>query len=634
MRIHQFAISVFVFISVNRFVQSQNQPTTRRVVGYFISWGTSNFTETQAQRLTHVIFAFLHLHDDASISFADPHKSDKQTTTNKSEERLQQLLKVARKFAHLKVMFAIGGWDNSQYFSLLTADYYRRKVLIESIISIIQRFQLDGIDIDWEYPVTGGEIEGSSVDKQNFVNLLRELREKFQQIESRKPLIISFAGAAGQWTLNPGYNLPALLRYADFVNIMSYDYFGPWKKSKWGAFTGPTAPLFFSTPKKFSGKTNVESTIKYYYCQTKNLNKLNMGLPFYGRYWERVSDAVDPNDAMWRIAKSNDDGEFEGGHISWRDLPTSDWNLNLTAFHEKARTPWIFEPEKRRFLGFENVQSLTEKVVYAGLKNLGGVMIWAIDQDDDNGTLLEAVVETARRTKTNSTDEPYRCSPINEKRWWTFDDGEEMAGLCGRSAPLINGLYPVCDPDDPGYSCCGKFSYCGSGEDFCNCPNCVNYGADPSLILKEPVRPTRMNYYTLDAGEGKSGRCGLGAPRFPNGERAGCNADDDNAYCCSNAGFCGKTKEHCDCDGCINFRKTPDFVYREPTWWTYSSNPEHIGKCGLNAPKLPGDVIPICNPNSTSYCCSKSGYCGSGDLYCNSDGSVNFKLNPDYKYQN
>lgn len=67
---------------------------------------------------------------------------------------------------------------------------------------------------------------------------------------------------------------------------------------------------------------------------------------------------------------------------------------------------------------------------------------------------------------------------------------QKLAGMCGRSAPLYNGYYPVCDPDDPGYSCCGKYGYCGSGPESCDCEDCINYAADPMLLLKEPVKPS------------------------------------------------------------------------------------------------------------------------------------------------
>lgn len=52
------------------------------------------------------------------------------------------------------------------------------------------------------------------------------------------------------------------------------------------------------------------------------------------------------------------------------------------------------------------------------------------------------------------------------------------------------------------------------------------------------------------------------------------------------------------------------------------------------APKLPSGKIPICDPESTiAHCCSKAGYCGTGEQYCSCEGCVNFTKTPDYVYQ-
>ncbi|XGW08162.1 hypothetical protein V3C99_010904 [Haemonchus contortus] len=621
-------IGILVIILHQGYVgQANGEPCTRRIVGYITSWGNASFTDDQAKSLTHLVFAFFTMESDGSIHL--------QGTA--AQQRLDNIMTTARHHPHLKVLFAIGGWENSQYFSLLTADHPRRTILINNIVDVVLKYGFDGVDLDWEYPVTGGSVEGTPADRRNYVHLMRELRNRFRELEEqnnkRTEYLISFAGAAGHWVLKPGYDLVQLVKYADFVNVMSYDYFGAWQ-SKWGAFTGPPAPLLFATPPKFSGRMNVHATMKYYSCQIKATNKLNMGVPFYGRYWHNVGDAVDPNDDMWRTATASDgQTKFEGGDVQWRDLHHR-YNISMARFHQGAKSPYIWIPEKKTFVGFENPESLMHKIDYITEHDLGGVMIWAIDFDDDQRTMLNVLTKGRLcQHKSAAKELSYKCSPIDEQRWWTYDDGEELAGMCGKSAPLYNGYYPVCDPDDPGHACCGKYGYCGSGPEFCSCPECVDYAADPMLILKEPIKPSqsKITWYTSDAADGKRGRCG---PQIPpiDGTPATCNPDDEKAHCCSNGGYCGNTKEHCECVGCVDFSKARDFKYKPVEWWTYAEKPANVGRCGPDAERLPSGKIAKCDPDGEAYCCSRSGYCGRGSDYCECLGCVDFKKHPDYEY--
>jgi chitinase len=55
---------------------------------------------------------------------------------------------------NLKVLLSVGGWG-ARGFSGAAATQESRAVFIRSAQEIVEKYGLDGIDLDWEYPVNG-----------------------------------------------------------------------------------------------------------------------------------------------------------------------------------------------------------------------------------------------------------------------------------------------------------------------------------------------------------------------------------------------------------------------------------------------------------------------------------------------
>ena len=98
---------------------------------------------------------------------------------------------------------------------------------------------------------------GPSVDKENFAALVKELSDEFKP----RGLLLTAAVSPSKKVIDAGYDVPALNKYLDIINVMTYDYYGHWDKK-----TGHVSPLYHhpdaSNP-TFSSVSKVELARNY-----------------------------------------------------------------------------------------------------------------------------------------------------------------------------------------------------------------------------------------------------------------------------------------------------------------------------------------------------------------------------------
>ncbi|KAI9001092.1 glycoside hydrolase [Trametes punicea] len=209
---------------------------------------------------------------------------------------LRQLVALARK-ARKNVKLSVGGWTGSRYFSTAAATPEGRTTLANNILALYREFDLDGIDIDWEYPAQDG-LEGNLVrsdDSANFLAFLYVLRNTLPPTAkiTAATQTVPFAGPDG----DPMGNVSAFAEVLDWVLLMNYD--------TWGSSSdpGPNAPLSDSCKNSTQGSASALAAVRAWTAAGFPASKLVLGVPSYG-YLSRSSASFLRTRAIFPRARS------------------------------------------------------------------------------------------------------------------------------------------------------------------------------------------------------------------------------------------------------------------------------------------------------------------------------------------
>jgi chitinase len=367
-------------------------PIDFKRVGYFTGWSTYlNFqvSTIDASKLTHLNYAFANISADGRITVGDswadiekPFPGD--TVEQPYKGNFYQLTKLKQQYPHLKTLISVGGWTWSERFSDVALTEQSRTIFAESALEFILKYGFDGIDVDWEYPVAGGEADNINrpEDKQNFTLLLKKMREVLdaQSAKDEKPYLLTIAaGASKGYAANTELNL--LHQYVDYIQLMTYDIHG-----SWDTMTGMNAPLYRDPESRFYGEWSVQDAVQTFINNEVPVNKLIMGIPFYGRVYNQVTNS---NNGLYQ--------PFSGGgsSLSYASLEANYINRNgfIRFWEPDSKVPWLFNGSQ--FISYDDAESVGYKTSYIKLMGLGGAMMWELSQDP-NRILLTKIYNDLR----------------------------------------------------------------------------------------------------------------------------------------------------------------------------------------------------------------------------------------------
>ncbi|WP_226679896.1 glycosyl hydrolase family 18 protein [Sutcliffiella horikoshii] len=346
-------------------VENKEEEADYKMVGYYAGWSSYsgfNVANIDASKLTHINYAFANISNDGEIVVGDP------AIDHDNFKDLQQLKK---QHPQLKTMISVGGWTWSKNFSNAAASEDSRTKFAESVRRFILENGFDGVDLDWEYPVSGGHPDNVNrpEDKRNYTLLLKKIRETLNDQEKKdgkEYLLTIAAGASESHAAN--MKLSELHQYVDYIQLMTYDINGEWDE-----LTGLNAPLYKDPNSAFSWQWSVQDGIETYMESGVPADKLVMGLPFYGRVFH---EANADNNGLYQ--------DFNGGtSLSYGKLKADYIEKNGFERYwiEETQVPVLYNGNT--FISYDDEESIAKKTDFLKKNDLGGAMMWELSQDPD-----------------------------------------------------------------------------------------------------------------------------------------------------------------------------------------------------------------------------------------------------------
>ena len=300
------------------------------VVAAYVTGWNADMPIPDCSVLTHINYAFGNVNKTYD------------GVTIQHPERLRQLVEL-KKDHQIYIVLSIGGWTAGG-FSEMASTERRRKAFARDCKRIVKDYNLDGIDIDWEYPSSNeAGISSSPADIDNFTLLMKELRKALG-----KDYLLSCATIADARFVD----FKAIEPDVDLVNIMMYDVGNP---------PFHHAALFRS---EMSGRVTAQEALQAHLDAGMPVNKLVLGVPFYGRSVKGFGDT-----SYGALAKRTDVTRM------WDDV---------------AKVPYLVK--KGEFIcTYEDAESLAWKCRFIKETGMRGAMYWEYRCDDEAGTLRNAV---------------------------------------------------------------------------------------------------------------------------------------------------------------------------------------------------------------------------------------------------
>ena len=323
-------LCIVILVSCSKDDSFEEEITTvdkfARVVGYLPSYRFDSNEKIDYCKLTHL-----------NLAFANPGSNGKLIINDFSGV----VVRARNENSNIKIYISIGGgyltdeqasiWSNS----IDIKD--NRPIIINEIVNFVVDNSLDGVDVDleWQYVTSG---------YSDFVIELKSaLSTKGKSMTAALPGTTKFDNITEE-----------ALQTFDFINIMAYDFTGPWN---------PTASG------QHSSYNNAVESINFWKNTGISQSKLTLGVPFYGYDFSNSSNVTSFTFGQM-ISTNNSYSEIDNvGMKYYNGRPTIKSKVKLAS--EQVSGIMIWELGQDSFSDYSLLKTIHKEYNNLGFKTSG-----------------------------------------------------------------------------------------------------------------------------------------------------------------------------------------------------------------------------------------------------------------------
>lgn len=511
------------------------------------------------QVLTHLNFAF---------AFVKPGTYEVVPMPGGDPKAFQQITDLKRKNGALMVGVSIGGWtfndngtDTQKVFSDIVSTSAKRATFIANVMKFIDHYGFDAVDLDWEYP-GAPDRGGRDGDTDGYVLLVQELKSQMKR--SSRKLELSFTAPSSYWYLR-WFKIGEMSAAVDYINFMTYDLHGTWDAS-----TSIGAKMYGHT-----NLTEIDAALDLLWRNGVAPDKVNLGLGFYARTYTIENQACLTPGCPFKAGGHPGACTDTSGILSYREITeVLAQNTKIVPVYDEKAGVKYFNWDRTQWASYDDEETFQAKIKFGNTRGLGGLLIWAIDQDTPNLDALRGVIAPKSLTVEN---------PASDVDYWN----DKLPGFCSATP-------------------CG--GHCGPGTvEVTKVPCLLNGNQDSSARLCCPIQsapdPKSCKWRGMGAFAYCDGGCAGGevpllsvTNTFENG-----NCDDGHQL------FCCPVPEVADGAG-INCGWQPNGCRDDQYMLTFAGNVYQTGKTPPGDHELRGQDLADWTQgksNINKYCCGK-----------------------------